>query len=89
MINDAGSFWLNISRLADSLDDCGKSAGERATTAILLFEQMPPVAKQEVLEALRRLAYELPDIYTIARGKPLERPSDADSEGPTSRPRMR
>jgi hypothetical protein len=80
-MNDAADFWLNVSRLADSREDCGATQSERATTALQLFEQMPPVAKREVLCALKRLAYELPDLYMIAVGREGSTASGNESKG--------
>lgn len=65
-MNGAEDFWLNLARLADSYEDCGSTAAARAARAMIQFEAMPRVAQREVLSSLRGLAYQLPDLFTIA-----------------------
>jgi hypothetical protein len=65
-MNGADDFWIDLARLADSYADCGSTAAARAACAMNQFEAMPLVAQREILASLRSLAYQLPDLYTIA-----------------------
>jgi hypothetical protein len=68
-MSNADDFWLNLARLSDSYADCGSTAAQRAARALSQFEDMPHVAQREVLVALRDLAFQLPDLYTIAAAR--------------------
>jgi len=58
-------FWLNLHRLSVAFDAEGATNKERAANICRQFEQMPPVAQQEVLDELRRLAIHLPELYPV------------------------
>ena len=58
-------FWLNLHRLSVAYDAEGSTIKERTANICGQFEQMPPVAQQEVLEELRRLAVHLPELYPV------------------------
>ena len=70
-MNDADDFWLYVTRMAESLDEGGLTTEERMAYAMQAFDQMPTLAQREVLAALRKLAVELPDLFTIAAGRSL------------------
>ena len=58
-------FWLNLHRLHVAYESEGATIKERAANICRQFEQMPPVAQQEVLDELRRLAIHLPQLYPL------------------------
>ena len=65
-MNDADDFWVYLVRLSESYNSGGKTGQERAAYALQHFREMPPLAQQEVLNALRNVAVHIPDLYTIA-----------------------
>jgi hypothetical protein len=65
-------FWLNLSRTADAFNEGGLTTQERMSAVMGQFEQMPHLAKREILSALRSLAYQLPDLHTVASARSLE-----------------
>jgi hypothetical protein len=66
-------FWISLNRLADAYANRGLTASERAASVLSQFEEMPPLAQREVLEALRGLAYQLPDLYTVIAARVYSR----------------
>jgi hypothetical protein len=67
-----GDFWLYLTRLADCYDNSALTPQERAARALQQFHQMPKLAQREVLLALRSMAYQLPDLYTITASTALK-----------------
>jgi hypothetical protein len=64
-MNDLRNPWLNLSRLAVAYNAMAPTAAERLTCAKLRFSEMPQVAQEEILVALKSMAYQLPDLYTV------------------------
>jgi hypothetical protein len=59
-------FWLDLHQLATSYSREGLTPEERLANIIDQFRAMPPIAQQELLGDLLRLANNLPDIQIAA-----------------------
>ena len=66
-------FWIRLNQLADAYKDRGLSSQERAASVLAQFEEMPHLAQREVLDSLHRLAYQLPDLYTVVAARAATR----------------
>jgi hypothetical protein len=83
-MNGNSDFWLHLARTADAYNEGGLTSAERAQAAMDQFRDMPLLAQREVIQSLRSMALQLPDLYMIAEGQYVKarvrQPTRADSD---------
>jgi hypothetical protein len=67
-------FWLSLHELARAIDAEGTTNEERRANILASLEQMPSIARGQVLSELVELLTFLPDLYphVIGAGKPRQ-----------------
>jgi hypothetical protein len=66
-------FWLCLHELARAIDAEGHTADERRENILANLNQMPPVARGQVVNELIELLTFLPDLYPhVARSAPKQ-----------------
>jgi hypothetical protein len=73
-------FWLQLHRLAVAYESEGRTTSERSDSIMNQFQQMPRVARRQILEELLLVTVNLPELYTTvaATSEPICRDSSAE-----------
>lgn len=72
-------FWLCLHELAEAYQAEAQSQAERHETIVQCFQQMPNVAKREVMAEFVELLTFLPDLYPHIINEPKQTPSSKTS----------
>jgi hypothetical protein len=65
-MSNANDFWVSLAKLEEAYREGGSTPSERAAAALRQFEGMSPVARGEMLAALRTVSYQMFHLYSIA-----------------------
>jgi len=71
-------FWLCLHELARAVDAEGQSDEDRRASICASFEEMPAIARTQILGELVELMTFLPDLYPHVVGAAAKRPAEND-----------
>jgi len=74
-------FWLCLHELARAIDAEGRTDEERRSNIVASLEQMPPIARSQVMSELIELLTFVPELYPHAIGAAGKREAETGGRG--------